>query len=1525
MNRLNKKLVFIGCALVLMLAAVVVAWSAWCGSTRIAFVNYQAISLGQIAKANDNPRISVEEVGVEELNRLRRYDMVFVNGMGLRITEEQRSVIAAAAEKGLPVLTTAATNPANNISSLDSLRSAALKSYLQSGGRRNYRNMLRYVRKEIDRKRFFADDPEAAVARDLGMLYHADPQHPDAEELEFNSVAEYEAFLDRSGLAKEGGIIVTGAMGDPVDLVRRLEETGNRVYPVRNLMQFIRGGHADSIAVAAVINMAHGRLGDYAVDFLRERNVPLFATLNINAPVESWEDDPMGMSGGFLSQSVVTPEIDGAIRPYVLFGHYRNEEGLPEVRAIPERLETFVATVNNYIALQRKPNSEKRVAIYYYKGPGQSALTAAGMEVAPSLYNLLVRMKREGYRVEGLPADAAALERLIQRQGAVFNAYAEGAADDYLRNGNPELIDRESYEAWVKRSLRPEKYAEVQATFGDFPGRYMATADGRLAVTRIELGNVVLLPQPAAGVGDDSFAIVHGTDVAPPHPYIASYLWTQYGFKADAMIHFGTHGSLEFTPRKQVALSDNDWPDRLVGALPHLYVYSIGDVGEGMIAKRRSYAGLQSHLTPPFMESEVRGIYKELCDAVRRYGTAAAADRPDERQVRGASLEVKRLAVKLGLHRDLGLDSLLTDPYTGEEIDRIENFAEELVAEKITGRLYTMGEPYEPARITSSVYAMTVDPIAYSLLALDKLRGRATADAEKHRSLFATRYSEPARALVQRLLAAPQAADDRLICRTAGISPEELAKAREIEREQQAPQGMMAMMMALAQEAPAEAARHADRSGGMPGRNGADADAAQAEAKPSAAPAGMQAMAGKMSPEKAMEMAKAMGASPEALKKMEAAMKARAEGGSDAASGASAAAGQAAGNTAGQAGGNTVGHAGGNMAGHAAGNSAGQAAGKPSGHPGAAAGGASGGMTAAGGSGSMPMAMPGMPKRAERTKEEIHFARAVMEVERAIRNVGNYRDALRSSPDTELSSVVNALAGGYVAPSPGGDPIANPNTLPTGRNLYAINAEATPSEAAWEKGIALANNTIEMYRRRHNDSIPRKVSYTLWSGEFIETEGATVAQILYMLGVEPIRDAFGRVTDLRLIPSAELGRPRIDVVVQTSGQLRDIAASRLFLINRAVEMAAAASDDLYENQVSAGVVEAERTLIEKGLSPREAREISTFRVFGGVNGGYGTGIQGMVMSGDRWDEEREIADVYLNNMNAFYGSEKEWESVRQFAFEAALTRTDAVIQPRQSNTWGALSLDHVYEFMGGMNLAVRNVTGKDPDAYLSDYRNRNNVRMQEVKEAIGVESRTTIFNPAYIREKMKGDAGSAATFAEIVQNTYGWNVMKPSAVDKELWDEIYDVYVKDKFDLGVKAYFEAKSPAALEEMTAVMLESVRKGMWNASEEQVADIAALHTELVNKYKPSCSGFVCDNAKLRQFIASKTDPQQAAEYSRNIDRIRRAQASGDDKGMVMKREEMSQTAEMRTNTVSNAVAALVVIAVIAAIVWIIKRRR
>ena len=1464
---MKKRRILIVAAVAALLLIGFGVWSKWLSTTRIAFVNYQTITLGQIARANDNPLVKIENLTAEDLAKADGYDMVFVQAMGLRLTEEQRTELEKAMKGGTPVVSTMITNPDNDFCSVDTADANRLKAYIDNGGRENYRNLLSYVRKHIDKKIIYAPEAGKVVERIYGLIYHADPDRPDDEDKQFNSVAEYNKFLKEKGLWKDNApaVIITGSMGEPKELIAELEKTGNMVYPVNSVQKFVENQHADSVNVSAIINMAHGRLGDAFVDYLKRVNVPFFAPLNVNRLEKKWESDNMGMNGGFLSQSVVTPEIDGALRPFALFAHYVGKDDLEYVAAMPERLGTFVQTVNNYIGLKHKPNSQKRVAIYYYKGPGQNAMTAGGMEVGPSLYNLLLRLKQEGYNVAGLPDSAEGLMQAIQRQGAVFNLYAKGAFDDFMKNGKPALVSKNDYDSWVKKTLRPEKYQEVVKANGEFPGGFMATPDGKLAVARVQFGNVVLLPQNAAGKGDNAFQIVHGTDAAPPHTYIASYLWTQYGFKADVLIHFGTHGSLEFTPKKQVALSNLDWPDRLVGALPHFYLYTIGNVGEGLIAKRRSYAGLQSYLTPPFMESGMRGTYGELSSKLKLYTQNIGKDKALLQQT---SLAIKALVVRLGFHRDLGLDSVLSRPYTEEDILRIDNFAEELSNEKITGQLYTLGVPYEAARINSSLLEMCTDPVAYSLFTLDKVRGKATEALLKRRSEFNSRYLYPAKALVQSLIGTSSEVTDAYVCKVGNLSPADLQRAHKIYEDLTAPSDMMKMMAGMG-------------AMGKKGKGG------------SGMPAGMG-------------MPKGMGKMPSGMGKNM--PKGHAMQG---------------------------GH--GSMPPAAHGGKMPEGMGKKPANMGEKPSGMGKGMPAMGKSahgksmsGMPPKGMSGMgammkDKKKSYSKEDKAFAFAVRELERTLKSIGKYKQYLLASPQMELESMINAMNGGYTAPSPGGDPIVNPNTLPTGRNLFGINAEATPSEAAWEKGKQLAENTIEIYKRRHNGELPHKVSFTLWSGEFIETEGATIAQVLYMLGVEPIRDSFGRVSDLRLIPSKELGRKRIDVVVQTSGQLRDLAASRLFLINKAVEMAANAKDDAFENEVSIGMKAAERHLTEKGVSPKEARKLASQRIFGGMNGNYGTGIQGMVMSGDRWEKREEIANTYINNMGTFYGSEKDWEQYNQYAFEAALTRTDVVVQPRQSNTWGALSLDHVYEFMGGLNLAVRHVTGKDPDAYLSDYRNKHNVRMQEVKEAIGVESRTTILNPVYIKEKMKGGASSAGGFAEVVENTYGWNVMKPKAIDKELWDEIYQVYVKDKYNLGTQAFFEQKNPAALQQITAVMLETVRKGMWKATPQQVADIAKLHVDLVKKYKPSGSAFVTDNAKLRNFIASKVEAKQGKEYEQQIDKMRNA-AANDDKGTVMKREDMSQQVEKRAPLLSKGLlVGGAVVLLVALLVFVVRKRR
>lgn len=1378
---MNKKWIWTIAIIVAVIIGGYIFYKKTMAPTDIVLVNFTNVHNTAIVKSNDSKWIKYSILSAEEIDKIKSHDMAIVFGMGLKITEEQRAELHRLKEKGFPLYVFASTNPANEISSLDSLQQERLISYLQNRNRRNNRNLALYVRKYIDEKAFFTPEPEPAVESAIDVFYHID------DNVYFDTVAEYETYLTKIGQYKEGGkrIALIDVMSDPFSgnkaqidaIIKSFSGAGMNIYPITSFAKRLE--MLQAVKPDAVLLFAHGRMlggqGDRAVEWLRERNIPLFAPLTIFTTQEEWENDPMGMMGGFLSQSVVMPELDGAIYPYVLTTQELDKEGLYVSKAVPERLETFTELVGNFMQLKEKPNAEKKVAIVYFKGPGQSTLAAQGLETPESIYNLLLRLRAEGYKVENLPPSAKAFEKLLMDNGAIFNTYAEGAFDKFLASSAPLLIPTYEYEEWVAKTMKPDMYQQVTDLYGDAPGQYMSVSkddEDYLAVARLDFGNVVLLPQPMAGLGDDSFAIIHGADSPPSHTYIAPYLWIRYGFKADAMIHFGTHGSLEFTPSKQVALSGRDWGDILTGSVPHFYYYTIANIGEAIAAKRRSYATLVSYLTPPFQESNVRGTYQKLMDAIDVYNKA------DEGNKERANLKAKKITVELGLHRDLRLDSVLTVPYSQADIERIENFAEELSNEKMVGQLYTTGVPYEPEKVKSTVRAMSADPIAYSLSALDRLKGKVSIDQIKNNRYFTQHYLEPAKQIVDRLYSGRQVVNEAYIAKLAGVGESEVAQAMQVVVDESNPRRP-------------QMAAEREMSKGMSVSHG--------DQKPSSTP--------------------------------------------------------------------------------------------PS-------------------------------------EDELRGARAIAQLYQTVSNVQKYKLMLEESPEAELTSMINALSGGYISPSSGGDNVANPRAIPTGRNLYSINADMTPTDKAWENGKALADVTIKMYQDQHNGEYPRKVSYTFWSSEFIETEGATIAQALYLLGVRPIRDVMGRVSDLELIPLEELGRPRIDVVVQTSGQFRDLAASRLALLSRAVSMAAEASEADSSNYVRSGTLESERRLVDAGVPPVEARKLATRRVFGGVNGMYGTGIQEMIQASDRWESEQEISDVYLNNMGASYDDPEEWGIFEQNLFRVALHNTDAVVQPRQSNTWGALSLDHVYEFMGGLSLAVREVTGKDPDAYFSDYRNRNNVRMQELKEAIGVESRTTVFNPEFVRQMTEGGSSSAGRIEEFVTNTFGWNVAKPDVIDKEMWDQYYEIYVNDSFGLDVPQFFERESPSVLQEVTAIMLEASRKGMWKATPEQIAHLATVHTDLTAKYGASGKGHAGSNRKLQEYIARNVAPEKASAYKQDIRKMEKAsgEVSNSTDGVVMKKHEL-QRAETEDNTITHGllIASGIIVAFVLIIVAIRRRRK
>lgn len=1266
--------------------------------TEVALVNFQPFLSSPIAVSCENRLVRYRIISTQEFFENRKnYDFVIFFGMGLKIDENGQKYLKKYTEEGNPVMVISATTPENDICNIEKDKAEKVSEYLFAGNKKSYKSLANYIRKEIDGKWFGIGTIEEATPAPEDVFYHL------SDEESFDDIDKFDSYLKKNGYFHPGGpkIAIISPFTNPFGgnaedihaMIKCLDEKGINVYPIHSMMN--RRKFVEMVKPDGIIYFAHGRIAfgpgaDSLLRSIKKFNCPIFNPLTVLSDKKSWMEDKIGMFGGYMSQSIAMPEIDGGTYPYVVNVQSSDKNKIVRNVADSSRLEKFCEAVRKTMNLKTMPAKEKKVAIYFFKGPGHQSLTAQVLDVVPSLFNVMQELKNRGYEVN-LPKSAKDLEKIIAPSSGIEN----GSAEDNMDNGDV-YIDTKEFDKWIHENLSSEQIENLHAMYGN-----LADAGERIKIKAYKFGNIVLIPQPASGESKDHFQMVHGTDQAPPYRYIAAYLWSKEKFKADAIIHFGTHGSLEFTPKKQIALSDNDWSDALIGGIPHYYVYTIANVGEGMIAKRRSYATLVSYQTPPFEESNMRAAYSALKTCIQNYFGSK-----DEKVKKLFAEKVRTETEKLGLDKDLQIKP--GAEYDEETIERIENYSEEIANQKIYGTLHTIGKKFTSDETKNTVIQMCCDPMAYSLAAIDLEKGKITAANYKSEAFISNKYLTRSKEIIHRILDGKVFGRED-ICKEARITAEEYRDA-------------------------------------FPD-----------------IPAGMQM--------------------------------------------------------------------------HDAGDT-----------------------------------------------KNINFA--IRNLTSAIMNVGKYKKAIETSTGAELEGIVNALNGGYISPSSGGDAIENPEALPSGRNMYGVNELKTPTEGAWINGKALAETTLENYKKTHGE-YPRKVSYTFWSGEFISSGGTTIAQALYMLGVEPVRDGMGRVADVRLIPSEELGRPRIDIVVQTSGQFRDMATSRLVLLDKAVKMAAEAGDnEKYPNFVHRGIIDSEQQLVKDGIAPKMARQLAGTRIFGGLNGNYGTGIMDMIFSGDKWENSSEIAKTYIVNMGAAYTDTDNWGDFNKGLFKAALSNTDIIVQPRQSNTWGALSLDHVFEFMGGLNLAVKEVTGKEPETIFADYRNRNNYKMQSLKDAIGIESRSTILNPHFISKVTKGGSSDAMRIMEIIENTYGWNVCKPEVIDKELWDGIYEMWIKDKAGLGTKTFFENSCPAALEQITGIMLETARKGLWKAGEEKINTLSELNAELIRKYGSSEGNIGNSNEKLKEFIADNIKDKEKANLYKKQNQT---------KGVILKEQQEAMPEE------------------------------
>lgn len=502
--------------------------------------------------------------------------------------------------------------------------------YWANGGYENYRNMLLHLCRI---KGLDVDVKEPIEFPDFGF-YH--PEHG----------FDYKpAGKPNIGIVFYGGMHFEQCHKTLEKIVEWFERRNLSVLPVYsdgilNLKALELLNDADAIVSLLWFRMNGGPMGGdprATINLLKEKRAKIFTpALMYNQRISDWEKEQKGLNIVNLFASVTLPEMDGAVEPIPICGVHEDE-----VIPIGDRFERFCERVEKWVNLKRKPNSEKKVAIIIYNyPPGEENLgKAAYLDTFESLKVILSRMKEEGYKVE-----TAEIEKLLLEKN-LFNPklYSEKAIDcprlkksDYIKffNELPEELRR-----------------EVIENFGEPPGDIMVNGEDIL-IPLVILENVAIGVQPSRRKilenSEDLLSAVHDKTKPPHHQYLAFYLWLKDVFKADAIIHLGTHGTLEFMKGKEAGLSSKCWPDILISSLPHIYVYHVTNVSEATIAKRRSYATLVSYNSPPYTTADLYDEYSRLEELLEEFRTEKSASRAEF-----VKEKIYELAEKLGLEKDL--------------------------------------------------------------------------------------------------------------------------------------------------------------------------------------------------------------------------------------------------------------------------------------------------------------------------------------------------------------------------------------------------------------------------------------------------------------------------------------------------------------------------------------------------------------------------------------------------------------------------------------------------------------------------------------------------------------------------------------------------------------------------------------------------------------------------------------------------------------------------------------------------------
>jgi len=420
----------------------------------------------------------------------------------------------------------------------------------------------------------------------------------------------------------------------------------------------------------------------------------------------------------------------------------------------------------------------------------------------------------------------------------------------------------------------------------------------------------------------------------------------------------------------------------------------------------------------------------------------------------------------------------------------------------------------------------------------------------------------------------------------------------------------------------------------------------------------------------------------------------------------------------------------------------------------------------------------------------------------------------------EIGSLLKGLSGRYISPNIGGDPIRSPEVLPTGSNMYQFDPRQVPSDAAYIRGAKIAEDTLDRYKMLHN-TYPNSVGVVLWGFETMNTKGESVGQILRYIGVEPVRKNPWDVR-LRVIPLNELGRSRIDVVVNICGFFRDTFPNVIKLLDDAFNLISFQDESLEENLVKRHTHEIFDHIKDGADSVELAHKLCNARIFGPSPTEYGTSLRDRINT-QSWISEDDLARSYISDMQYIYTADLHgYKSGKMF--EEALSRVELTSQVRDSHDYAVIDLDHYYEFSGGLSKAVESVSGVKPEMFITDT-TKEVVKTEGIDKAIQHGVRTRLLNPRWIEGMLDDGYNGAQHIQDRVKNILGL-AATTNKVDNWIWDEIGDRYIMNE---DVRKKLEEVNPWALNNMIDTLFEANKRGYWRAGEEVLERLREIYLE------------------------------------------------------------------------------------------------